>query len=306
MNMRPRGANPVGFARASLSAGSPRRLRRGVPWLAPLLVSILALSSPGYAQQRPLVTEDPETIGAGRVLIEAGFDYQREVRYPASGLEGHLRRFPLIGISLGIGDIGEVQLDGGLYNHLSITGCRPAPLDFMLVVPGDTTWHVEDLVVGTKVRLVSEGVSRPSIALRSATKLPMASNESGIGLDTMDFYSSLLVAKTIQSVRVVGNVGLGILGDPTRGDRQNDVLTYGLSFARALTTAAEVVGEINGRKDTRLGDPPPGTESRSMVRFGGRYTVGSWRGDAGLMFGVTSNDPTIGFGAGFTWVFAVS
>ena len=28
-------------------------------------------------------------------------------------------------------------------------------------------------------------------------------------------------------VRVVGNVGLGILGDPTDGQRQNDVLTYG-------------------------------------------------------------------------------
>jgi len=107
----------------------------------------------------------------------------------------------------------------------------------------------------------------------------------------------------VQSVRVVGNVGLGILGDPTRGDRQNDVLTYGLSFARAVTSAAEVVGEINGRKDTREGTPPPGTESRGMVRLGGRYTIGSWRGDAAVMFGVTANDPTIGFGAGFTYVF---
>ena len=84
---------------------------------------------------------------------------------------------------------------------------------------------------------------------------------------------------------------------------QNGVLTYGLSFARAVTSAAEVVGEINGRKDTREGTPPPGTESRGMVRLGGRYTIGSWRGDAAVMFGVTANDPTIGFGAGFTYVF---
>lgn len=267
------------------------------------LIVLLALASPAIAQQRPLVTEDPETVGAGRVLVEAGFDYTRDVEYPASGLSGHLRRFPLIGISVGVGSIGEVQIDGGLYNHLTITERRAAPLSHMLVVPGETTWHVEDLVVGTKVRLVSEGVGRPSFALRSATKLPMASNESGLGLDTMDFYSSLLVAKTVQSVRVVGNVGLGILGDPTRGDRQNDVLLYGISFARAITTRAEVVGEINGRKDTREGDPPPGTESRSMVRFGARYTVGSVRADAGMMFGVNSNDPTIGFGVGFTYVF---
>jgi len=264
----------------------------------------LLLFAPGaFAQQRPLVTEDPETIGDDRILVEAGFDYARDVEYPLSGLEGHLRRFPLIGISIGIGTIGEVQIDGGLYNRLSITERSIGPLSHMLTATGDTTWSIEDLTIGTKVRLLSEGVSRPSFALRSATRLPNASNESGLGLDTLDFYSSLLIAKTVQSVRVVGNVGLGILGDPTRGDRQNDVLTYGLSFARAVTSAAEVVGEINGRKDTRDGTPPPGTESRGMVRLGGRYTIGSWRGDAAVMFGVTANDPTIGFGAGFTYVF---
>jgi hypothetical protein len=268
-----------------------------------VIAIILACSTTAWAQQRPLVTEDPETIGAGRVLVEAGFDYARAVEYPVSGLEGHLRRFPLIGVSLGLGEVGEVQIDGGLYNHLSITGRNQAPLSHMLTVTGDSTWSIEDLVIGTKVRLISEGVSRPSFALRSAARLPNASNESGLGLDTMDFYSSLLIAKTVQSVRVVGNFGVGILGDPTRGDRQNDVVTYGLSFARAITQAAEVVGEINGRKDTREGDPPPGTESRGMVRLGARYTIGGWRGDVALMFGITSTDPTIGIGAGFTWVF---
>jgi hypothetical protein len=271
-----------------------------------VVAMLLAGAGTAFAQQRPLVTEDPETIGAGRVLVEAGLDYARAVEYPVSGLEGHLRRFPLIGISLGIGEVGEVQIDGGLYNKLSITERDPtAPLAHMLVVTGDSTWSIEDLVIGTKVRLLSEGMTRPSFALRSATRLPNASNESGLGLDTMDFYSSLLIAKTVQSVRVVGNLGLGILGDPTRGDRQNDVITYGLSFARAITSAAEVVGEINGRKDTREGDPPPGTESRGMVRFGARYTIGGWRGDAAVMFGVTPTDPTIGVAAGFTYVFSI-
>jgi hypothetical protein len=267
-------------------------------------VALVALPLAAHAQQRPLVTEDPETIGAGRMLVEAGFDYQRNVEYPVSGLSGHLLRMPLVGISMGLGSIAEAQIDGGIYNRLSITGRdRSAPLAFHVTVPGDSTWHVEDLVVGTKIKVVPEGMRRPSFALRSATKLPMASNESGIGLDTIDFYSSLLVAKTVESVRVVGNIGLGILSDPTRGDRQNDVLTYGLSFARAVSPRAEVVGEINGRKDTRLGDPPPGTESRSMARFGARYTVGTWRADAVLMFGLTTNDPSFGLGGGFTYVF---
>ncbi|MGE0443745.1 MAG: hypothetical protein AB7P99_00850 [Vicinamibacterales bacterium] len=269
--------------------------------LACAFVLIPALA---FGQQRPLVTEDPETIGAERVLIEAGFDHVRAAEFPVSGLKGNLTRFPLIGISFGIGDIGEVQIDGGLYNRLSITDRRMAPLSHVVTATGDSTADVEDMMVGTKVRLISEGASRPAIALRSAVKIPNAGNESGLGLDTMDFHSTVLIAKTVQSVRLVGNIGLGILSDPTRGDRQNDVVLYGLSFARAVSAGAEVVGEINGRLDTRNGEPPPGTESRSMGRFGARYTTGSFRLDGALLFGITANDPGFGVTGGFTYVFS--
>ena len=74
-------------------------------------------------------------------------------------------------------------------------------------------------------------------------------------------------------------------------------------MARAVTNAAEFVGEVNGRLDVRNGDPPPGTGSRGIFRVGTRYTIGGWRGDASLFFGLTSNDPSVGFGAGFTYVF---
>jgi hypothetical protein len=113
----------------------------------------------------------------------------------------------------------------------------------------------------------------------------------------------VLAGKTTQSVRIVGNVGLGILGDPTNGNRQNDVLLYGVSFARAITNAAEVVGEVNGRASTRGNGPLPGTESRSIVRMGLRYTYGGLRGDAALLLGATNHDPGVGFTAGFTYVF---
>ena len=67
--------------------------------------------------------------------------------------------------------------------------------------------------------------------------------------------------------------------------------------------ADQVVGEINGRINSRNGQPPPGTESRGMFRFGGRYTVGSWRADAAVMLGMTSIDGGVGVAAGFTYVF---
>jgi hypothetical protein len=262
------------------------------------------LPGPAFAQQRPLVTEDPETVGAGRVLLEGGFDYARETVFPVSGLEGHLFRFPVIGASIGVSSIAEIQVDGGLYNRLTITNRnRRAPLASMVTATGDSTSSVEDIVIGTKVRFVPEGASRPAFGLRFATKLPNATNESGLGLDTTDFHASLLVGKTVESVRVVSNVGVGILGDATRGDRQNDVLTYGISFARAVSPAGEVVGEVNGRINMRDTAPPPGTDSQSVVRFGGRYTVGTLRADAALLFGLTSHDPSFGVAAGFTYVF---
>ena len=62
---------------------------------------------------------------------------------------------------------------------------------------------------------------------------------------------ALLIAKTIRSLRIVGNIGSGILGDPTNGQRQNDVVTYGFSLARAVTERAELVGEVNGRVNLR-------------------------------------------------------
>ena len=258
---------------------------------------------PALAQQRPLVTEDPETVGAGQVLVETGFDYVRDAVYPVSGLEGNLLRVPLVGVSIGISSIAELQFDGGLYNRLTVMRRFSAPLEGLVTADGDRTSSIEDLVVGTKVRLMSEGASRPGLALRFATRLPNASNESGLGLDTTDFFASLLLAKTVESVRVVTNIGIGILGDPTRGDRQNDVLTYGVSFARAISQSAEVVGEVTGHLNTRSGVPPPGTDTRGMLRFGSRYTLGPVRADTALLVGLTPRDPGFGVSAGFTYVF---
>ena len=269
------------------------------------LLGILVLPCRAAAQQRPLITEDPEPIGAGRVLLEGGIDRAHGVEYPVSGLKGNLWRIPTIGISVGISSIAELQIDGGLYDKLSITERRVAPLSNLLTIGTDTTTHdVEDIVLATKIRLTSETESRPAIGVRFATKLPNASNESGLGLDTTDFYMSLLGAKTVQSIRIVGNFGFGILADPTIGNRQNDVLTYGLSFARAMTQQAEIVGEVVGRISTRSGDPFPGTESRGLAKIGGRYTVSSVRFDAAAYVGLTSIDPTIGFTAGVTYVFS--
>lgn len=286
--------------RASVQAGGSRALA-----FVLLSVLLLAFLHPGSAsaQQRPLTTEDPEPIGAGRLLIEGGIELARDQEYPVSGLEGHLWRLPTLGVSVGISSIAELQIDGGIVNRLSIQHRRGAPLSDLLTVTGDHTSDTEDLVIATKIRWLSERSGRPAFAVRFATRLPNASNESGLGLDTTDFYASLIAGKTLQSIRFVGNLGVGILGDPTVGNRQNDMLTYGGSIARALSDRAEVVGEIAGRVSLRQGTPFPGTETRGRLVAGARYTWSTLRLDAGVSIGLTTIDSTLGFTAGFTYVF---
>jgi hypothetical protein len=266
----------------------------------------LVFATPAFTQQRPLVTEDPEVIGPGRLLIEAGFDWQQDVSFPVSGLTGNRFSIPTFGVSVGLSSIAELQIDGGLYQRLDITERRDtAPLAGLLDIDGDRTSDVEDFVVATKVRLLGETAGgRPALGLRFATKLPTASNENGLGSDMTDFFVSLLVAKTIQSIRVVGNGGVAIIGDPTSdAPQQHDLMTFGLSVARALTTSTEFVGEINGRLNFVDGESPPGGENRAVMRFGGRYTRGTVRIDGGVLLGMTSRDPQFGITAGFTWVF---
>ena len=274
-----------------------RLLKRAV-----LIGGVCGVAVSAQAQQRPLVTEDPETIGAGLVLIEAGFDHRRDEQFTVSGLTGTLLRVPVVGLSIGVSSIAEIQLDGLSYSRLAVTDRVAAPLSGALNFAGETTTSIEDLVIGTKVRLVSETDRRPAFSFRFATRLPMASNESGLGLDTTDFFATILMGKTTESVRIVGNVGVGILGDPTRGDRQNDVLLYGVSIARAVAEGFELVGEINGRGSTRRGVAPPGTESRSVMGLGARYTRGTVRLDVGVSAGITTRDRSFGITAGFTWV----
>ncbi len=267
------------------------------------LASLAGSAVPVLAQSRPLVTEDAETVPAGNILLEAGLDYQRDIFYPASGVRGNLTRIATFGLSFGVSSIAEIQFDGGLRNRLAITSFSPAPLSNMLIVTGTSTSDIEDLVIGAKVRLVAETESRPSLAIRFSTRLPNAGNESGLGLDTTDFHFGLAMAKTVQSLRIVGNFGFGILPDPVRGDRQNDVIDFGASVARAVAPGVEVVGELNGRLSTRSGTPPIGTESRSLMRIGARLTRGPVRIDGGFLVGVTERDPSWGLTTGVTWVF---
>lgn len=266
-------------------------------------LALLVCSVPAVAQQRPLQTEDPETIGAGRLLVEAGIDYKRDVYLPVSGLRGNLITVPPFGVSVGVSSIAEIQLDMGIYQKLYITEEVPnAPFSNLLDLHSGSTADVEDINIGMKVRFLSETANRPAMGFRFSTRLPNATNESGLGKDMQDFSTSLVFGKTVQSIRVVGNIGMLILGNPTRPAAQDDLIAYSLSVARAISPRAEIVGEFVGRANF-ANIVTPGAEDRGLLRFGARYTISGVRFDTGILLGLTPRDPEIGVTGGFTWVF---
>ncbi len=284
-----------------------RRLRRGRALRAAALVACLlaCLLAPAaaVAQPRPLQTQDPEPIGAGNVLIGVGFDRGTDVLFPASGLQGTLTRVPVIGLTFGISPIAEIQLTGGPYQRLEIANRYLAPLAGQVTAAGDSTHSVVDMSIGAKVRVLGETARRPSVAFMFSTSLPNSKHPSGLGLNTINFFTGLAAAKTLSGFRVAGNIGLGILPSPVDGQSQNDVLTYGLSIGRRLSDQLELLGELAGRSSTSRGEPPPGTGSRRSVLVGARYVRGVMRLDGGLTFGMTDMDATVGVTAGVSWMF---
>ena len=219
--------------------------------------------------------------------------------YPASGLSGTVVRLPAA-LRLGLGR-AELSIDGG-YELLSIDDFAPAPLDSMLDVSGETTHDVIDPVVGVKVRIADETRAFPAWSFRVTTRLPAAGNESGLGLDTTDFWLWLLAGKSIGPARVAANLGAGVLGIPTRGDRQNDVWGYGLSVAAPLGAGWNAGAEIQGSLDFR-GDEPIGTEERGQARVGIRRAAGRFVLDAALIVGLEAPDPDLGVALGLATTF---
>ena len=135
---------------------------------------------PAAAQSRPLVTEDPETVPSGFILLEGGLDFAHNLDLPLTGLAGNLWRIGILGASIGVGPVAELQVDWGLRQRMRIdTFDVDAPFAPLVTTDGDDTSDAIDLRVGTKLRLISETASRPAIAGRFWTNLPVSGVESG-------------------------------------------------------------------------------------------------------------------------------
>jgi hypothetical protein len=244
-----------------------------------------------YGQQRPLPTEVVEGVGAGNIPLQAGADYTRDARFSLSGLQGNLWRIALLQIDVGLSQIADLEISGGLRDRLMITSTTPAVLSGLLRLTDPTTTSAfDDVIVGTRIRLRADSPGQLGFAVRVATRLPNAKHPSGLGQNTTDFFGTLIVGRTVALTHVTGNIGLGILGDPLQGNRRVHSLLYGAAISRDLTDRLQVVTHLDGR----TGPLEPGLEPRAIASLGVAWTEGPTHLEIDGTEGLTKWDGGVG------------
>lgn len=257
----------------------------------------------GYAQQRPLLTEDVDIIPPGSLRIEAGIDFVQRARFPVSGLTGDLTRAGVIGINIGLAPNVEVQIEGVAQNFLSINSSGPSAIPLSLR-SNNSTNDVGDFTLWTKIKLRNETAHLPSVGFRFGVQLPNSNQNRGIGLNQTNAYGQVLFGKKFgpdARVNTFGNLGIGILTSPTGLFSQNDVLTYGFAGIVRLNKQFSVAGEVNGRANTRPGSGPLGTESQGEARLGMQVRASGLRFDFAGIKGLTKLSPRSGLTVGVTY-----
>jgi hypothetical protein len=256
------------------------------------------------AQQRPLLTEDVDIIPPGSLRIQGGLDFMQDVKYPASGLTGDLTRVGVIGVNIGLSPNVELQIQGVAQNFLSINS-RSVSAFPLLVAPGaNSTNDIGDFTLWTKIKLRNETAHSPSVGFRVGVQLPTANQGHGIGLNNTNAFGSFLVGKKFGAngrLNTFGNIGIAIVTAPTRLFTQNDLLTYGLAGIFRINKQFSLAGEVNGRKNTRPGDGPLGTEAQSEARLGMQIRASGLRFDFAGIKGLGKFSPKSGVTVGVTY-----
>lgn len=276
------------------------RFVRGRLQRAAFCVVLLIGASPVMAQQRPLETQEPAILPPGTVSMQLGFDFLQNAKFPLSGLRGDLTSLGVIGIYTGLGDIVEFQMQGTVYNSLSINQRSTSPLNLTLNSGGTATSDFGDLSLSTKILLVSEKKHFPALAFRPTVQLPNAAAAKGLGLDSTQFYGTLLAGKHLGKLNAFANAGLGILSNPVEAGVQNDVIVYGLGGIYPVTPAINLASEVYGRWSTREQGAPLGTESQSLFRFGVQIKGLGFRWDIAGVAGLAEKSPHSGITFGVT------
>lgn len=260
-----------------------------------------------FAQQRPLLTEDVDTIPPGTIEVGIGVDFLQNVKFPLSGLKGDLTRVGDIRIRQGFASNVEIQVEGTLQNFLAINS-QTTPSPIPLNITGNSTNDFDDFVVSAKVKLRNETRNLPAVGFKFGFQMPNTDQAKGIGTNQINIFSKVIVQKKFGKkqgksprANIFGNLGLGIMSAPLNNFTQNDVLLYGLAGIFRVTDQINLVSEVNGRANTRSGGAPLGTESVGQFRIGTQIRASGLRFDTAAVIGLTKFSPRSGIVFGVTY-----
>jgi hypothetical protein len=274
----------------------------------PLLMLFAAFSAP--AQQRPLLTEEVDTVPSGSIRVAAGVDFIQDAKFPLSGLKGDLTRVGVINITIGVNNNVEFQIEGTLQNFLAVNSAQnPSPIPLSIPLGSNSSNDSGDFTISTKFKLRNETKRLPALGFKFGVTLPNSDQARGIGSNQVNAFGKIIVQKKFGRqysdkqyfANVFANVGLGIMPAPLQTFTQNDVLLYGFGGIFRINKSINFAGEINGRASTRSTNAPLGTESVSEVRLGTQIKASGLRFDTAAIIGLGRFSPRSGITFGVTY-----
>lgn len=270
--------------------------RRNIFLLALALLPFSVFSLNACAQDRPLRTVDAETVPAGTLRSEIGFDFLQDVAFPLSGLRGDETSVAVVDLRMGVGKIVEVEVEGAIQNFLDVKSRGTSFVPNLSLTGLNSTHDTGDFTLATKVRLLKNEGKRPGIAFKFGFIMPNSNQARGIGTNTTNVFALVALEEQIRKLSVFGNLGLEILQAPSALFTQNDVLLYGGAFRYPIFRNVNLVGEVNGLYSSRsINDALIGTQSTGQARVGLQITVAGFTWDIAGVRGLNKFDPSSGF-----------
>lgn len=269
-------------------------------------IAAVIFVSAGYAQQRPLLTDDIDITPPGSVEVGIGVDFFQKAKFPLSGINGDLTRVGDLRVKLGFAPNVEFQVEGSLQNFVAINSRGPAaiPLSFT----GNSTHDTDDFTLSAKIKLMNETKHLPGFGFKAGFQLPNTDQARGVGSNQINVFGKILIQKRFGSFSgktarftAYGNVGIMIMTAPLEKFTQNDVWLYGLAGIYRVNDRINLVSEVNGRISTRASAAALGTESIGQFRLGTQIKASGLRFDTAAAFGLTKASPRTGIIFGVTY-----
>jgi hypothetical protein len=264
------------------------------------LLAVLGCAPIVNAQDRPLKTVDAETVPAGTLRAEIGFDFLQDVGFPLSGLRGDETSVG-VDLRMGVGKIAEIEVEGAIQNFLDVKSQGTSFVPNLSLTGVNSTHDTGDFTLATKVRLLKNDGLRPGLAFKFGFVMPNSNQVRGIGTNTTNVFAMIALQEQIQKLSVFGNLGIEILEAPNALFTQNDVLIYGGAFKYPIHRRINVVGEVNGLYSSRsINDALVGTQSTGHARLGLQIVAGGFTWDLAGIRGLNKYDARSGFTFGLS------